>query len=126
MHKPNCAKNFQGKSGAMEGEAAVRIWGRSVQNNKIRYVTFIGDGDSSAYRAVTNLKPYGDITVKKEECINHVSKRVGTPLRKLREQSKVITSRGRKRSTLGGRSKLTDKVIDKLPFYYGQAVRRNT
>lgn len=126
VHKPNCAKNFHGKSGAMEAEAAVRIWSRSIQKNKMRYVTFIGDGDSSAYRAVSNLKPYGDIQVHKEECINHVSKRLGTQPRKLREKSKVTTGRGRKRSTLGGRNKLTDKVLDKLPFYYGQAVRRNT
>lgn len=61
VHKPNCAKNFHGKSGAMEAEAAVWIWNRSIQKNKMRYVNFIGDGDSSAYRAVTNLKPYSDI-----------------------------------------------------------------
>lgn len=110
----------------MEAEAAVWIWNRSIQKNKMRYVTFIGDGDSSAYRAVTNLKPYGDIQVHKEECINHVSKRLGTQLQKLREKSKVTTSCRRKRSTLGGRNKLTDKVLEKMPFYCGQAVQRNT
>lgn len=50
----------------------------------------------------------------------------GTQLWKLREKSKVTTSCRRKRSTLGGRNKLTDKVLEKLPFYYGQTVWRNT
>ena len=53
---------------------------RSVESN-IRYTTFIGDGDSSAFKAVTSLNngngPYV-APVAKEECINHVSKRMGT------------------------------------------------
>lgn len=64
--------------------------------------------------------------VHKEECINHVRKRLGTQLQKLREKSKVTTIHRKKRSTLGGRNKPTDKVLEKLPFYYGQAVWRNT
>lgn len=119
-HKNKCQKNFEGKAGAMEAEAATRIWGRSEQLNKMRYTTFIGDGDSSAYLAVKRLDPYENIQVQKEECINHVSKRLGTRLRKLKEQSK-----GGKGKSLGGKGKLTDKVIEQLPYYYGQAIRRN-
>lgn len=47
-----CHKNFEGKSGAMEAEAARRLWSRS-EKQKLRYITFVGDGDSSAYDAVT-------------------------------------------------------------------------
>lgn len=50
-HK-RCTKNFEGKSGAMEKEAAVRIWGRSEQLG-LRYVTFLSDGDSAAFKSVT-------------------------------------------------------------------------
>lgn len=84
-HKEKCQKNFEGKSEAMEAEAATRIWGRSKELNKMRYVKFIGDGDSSAYLAVKKLNPYGNVPVQKEECINHVRKRLGTRLRKLKE-----------------------------------------
>ena len=67
-----------GKSGAMEQEAAVRIWTRSQQHG-LRYVSFVGDGDSSAYKAVCALNngrgPY-ECSVTKEECINYVSKRI--------------------------------------------------
>lgn len=69
------------------------------------------------------------MTVTKEECINHVSKRLGTRLRKLKGEDitmkKTKTGKTLKRSLLGGKNKLTDDVIDKLTSYYGQAVRHN-
>ncbi|KAK3878987.1 hypothetical protein Pcinc_016431 [Petrolisthes cinctipes] len=114
----------------MEPEAAVRLWGRSVAMKKMKYVTFIGDGDSAAFKAVTGMNDghgaYDDVSVVKEECLNHVSKRLGTRLRTLKAKSTLVPGgKGRKRSLLGGRGKLTDAVIEKLPFYYGQAVKRN-
>ena len=51
------------------------------------------------------------IKVTKFECIGHVQKRVGTALRKVRKEKK-----------LGGKGKLTDKMIDRLQNYYGVAV----
>lgn len=72
----------------MEAEAAVRLWSRS-QQHRLQYTTIIGDGDSSTYNAVSSLSdgagPY-DVPVMKEECINHVSKRMGTRLRKLKKE----------------------------------------
>lgn len=126
-----CHMNFTGKAGAMEKEGAVRLWSRST-HHQMKYVTFVGDGDSSAYKAVCTLNdgqgPY-DVPVIKEECINHVSKRLGTRLRKLKkETSETITTKtGRqmKRSLLGGASQLTDDIIDKLSRYYGKAIRDN-
>ena len=126
-----CHMNFDGKAGAMEKEGALRLWSRSLQH-KMKYVTFVGDGDSSAHSAVMALNdgqgPY-DVPVIKEECINHVSKRLGTRLRKLKkETSEVITTKtGKqmKRSVLGGARQLTDDIINKLSSYYGKAIRDN-
>lgn len=59
--------------------------------------------------------PYGNFTVSKRECIDHVQKRMGTRLRNLKK-----TTKG-----LGGRGKLTAKLIDELSIYYGLAIRRN-
>lgn len=93
VHVGTCQKHFDGKSGSMEPVGAERIWGRS-QDKGFRYVSFIGDGDSSSYKTVCNMQggkgPYSDagINVVKEECINHVQKRMGTRLRKLKEQLK--------------------------------------
>ena len=126
-----CHKNFDGKAGAMEAEIAVRIWSRS-SDYKMRFITFVGDGDSSAFNAVCKLNggkgPY-EVPVTKEECLNHVSKRMGTRLRKLKkEEFEIITTKtGRKmkRSILGGANMLTDNIIDKLSSYYGKAIRDN-
>lgn len=135
-HKPKCQKNFNGKSGAMEAEGAVRMWQRSVKKNKMRYTTFIGDGDSSAYKSVIGLHkgkgPYDGVEMAKEECVNHVSKRFGSRLRKLKDTEvtevpvKSKPGKTRKKKTLGGKSKLTDKVLEMLPYYYGQAIRRQS
>ena len=99
----------------MEPEGAVRIFNSSVDNNKLRYTEFYGDGDSKSYAAVKEV--YGDenVPVVKNECVGHVQKRVGTALRKLKKDNK----------DLGGKARLTDAMIDKLQNYYGIAIRTN-
>lgn len=95
-----------------------------------RYTTFIGDGDSSAFNAVCALndgaEPY-TVPVVKEECLNHVSKRLGTRLRNLkrdmRQPVKTKTGKSILRSRLGGQKGLTDANIDRLAKHYGQNIR---
>ena len=68
----------------MESEAVLDIYQRSVVNYGIRYIPFIGDGDSSSYSAVDKNRPYGpSVFVDKQECVNHATKRMGTNLRSL-------------------------------------------
>ena len=55
--KGSCQANFTGPSGGMEVEAAKVLWGRSLEF-KMRYTEFIGDGDSGAEIAITNMDPY--------------------------------------------------------------------
>lgn len=74
--------------------------------------------------------PYGlDNIVEKEECINHVHKRMGTALRKLVKETtseySAKTGETRHKKLLAGRGKLTEEVIGKLTDYYGYAIRRN-
>ncbi|GFS79952.1 uncharacterized protein TNCV_750941 [Trichonephila clavipes] len=67
-------------------------------------------------------KVYGpDIVIKKEECINHVSKRLGTALR-----STVKDCRAQGIS-LGGKAhgSLKEATIKKLTTYYQKAILRN-
>lgn len=92
----------------MEAEAAVRLWSRSTQLG-FRYTTLVGDGDSSAYKAVCalndNTGPYNCCVVK-EGSINHVRKRLGTRLRRLKKESANVTTtktgKSRRVSQLGG------------------------
>ncbi|ESO88659.1 hypothetical protein LOTGIDRAFT_165443 [Lottia gigantea] len=116
-HKPHCNINFSGSSNAMEVEAAKVLWSRSLDSG-FRYSTLISDGDSKSYDHINNLKLYN---VEKQECINHVAKRMGTALRKLAKDGKKLGV------VLGGKGqgKLTQTTINKLTIYYGKAIREN-
>jgi hypothetical protein len=57
-HESNCAVNFEGTSGGMEVAADLQIFSHSEERNSLRYVKYIGDGDSRAFRAIIEMKPY--------------------------------------------------------------------
>lgn len=128
----SCAINYDGPSGGMEVEAARRLFARS-RDLKFEYENLVSDGDANSYKAVLAMNngngPYQHTQVTKIECINHVQKRMGTRLRKLREQEKIDTTTrtGNKirRSLLGGRNKLTDNAIDKMQSFFGKHIRDN-
>ncbi|GFW71452.1 uncharacterized protein TNCV_3459781 [Trichonephila clavipes] len=80
-HKSECEINHLGSSTSMEMEAALTLWKRSTSLG-FRYITVLSDGDCKTFNYLCEKKVYGpDIVIKKEECINHVSKRLGTALR---------------------------------------------
>ena len=59
------------------------IWKRSVHKSQLVYSTYVGDGDSSSFKNLQNSDPYrGSETVRKEECLGHVQKRLKKHLRK--------------------------------------------
>ena len=123
-HKASCSINHQGSSGAMEVDGLRDIFLRSVKKYGIRYTTFIGDGDSSSYATISEEKPYGpDIIIDKKECIGHVQKRLGTRLRKLK--SSLGNRKLKDGKCIGGKGRLTQKMINKMQNYYGLAIRAN-
>lgn len=68
----------------MEAEGACRLYERSLRKHGMRYIPFVGDGDSKSYTSVTKSEPYGPgVFIPKEDCIGHVMKRMGTALRKV-------------------------------------------
>ena len=120
-HAPNCNQNFLGTSNAMEQECAKRIFSRSVDQHKLRYTTVLSDGDSKSYDTLVAEKVYGDgVEIKKEECINHVSKRMGTALMKLKNELKA------QGQSISGKGKLTEALVKKIQNYYGRAIRDNS
>jgi hypothetical protein len=111
-----CAKNFNGTSKAMEKEAALNIWNRSLDKN-LRYTQMLSDGDSVAFKAVCDLQPYGnDVFIEKLECVNHCHKRMGTALRKAQKEKKL----GGK-----GHGRLTEEKCTRLQNYYKYAIVNN-
>ncbi|XP_039302928.1 uncharacterized protein LOC120357167 [Solenopsis invicta] len=115
-HGDNCHLNHQGSAGKMEVDAVVEMFKKSEEQYNVRYINYIGDGDSKTYKGIVESKPYGEnVQIRKKECIGHVQKRMGTRLRQTKKNHKGI----------GGKNKLTAKMIDKLALYYGLAIRRN-
>ena len=102
----------------MEVECAKRLWSRSEEQHKLRYTTSLCDGDSKACDAINSMKVHGEnVTIEKEDCVNHVSKRMGTALRKVAESMKA---RGQ---SITGKGKLTKVKVTKIQNYYGPAIK---
>lgn len=81
--------------------------GRSMEL-KMRYTTLVGDGDTKTFNGLKQDEPYGpDYIVEKEECVNHVAKRLNTGLWNLKK------TLGNKSIKIGGNAKgsLTDVSI---------------
>lgn len=123
-HSTNCIANYSGSSGGMEVKGVVDMFKSSLPQYGVRYVTYLGDGDSASYPAVVAAKPYGPTPVEKLECVGHVQKRMGTRLRTLKKKydKDDLLSDGK---PLKGRGRLTNVAIDEIQLYYGLAIRRN-
>ena len=124
-HDEECLLTHESSSSAMEKDGIRLIYKRSLEKHNIRYRPYIGDGDSSSYAAVVLDDPYGyKYPVEKEECVNHITKRMGTNLRELLRMYK-----GKKLSDgkgLGGKGgSLTITRVDSIQNFYGKSIREN-
>ena len=79
-HSQVCPINYSGSAPGMEAAGACRMWQHSEEKNRLRYTTFLGDGDSKSFSAVSQEVSY---PVAKIDCVGHVQKRLGTRLRNL-------------------------------------------
>ncbi|GFU51837.1 uncharacterized protein TNCV_3733511 [Trichonephila clavipes] len=112
-----CIECEHAKSGLEENSAEFFMC-----DNGFRYATLLSDGDAKTYQYLNTKEVYGpEIKIKKEECINHVSRRLGTSSRKA---VKEWRARG---VSLGGKSRgsLMEETIKKLSRYYQNAIRSN-
>ena len=116
LHVDQCAINHTGSSGSMETEAAKLMWARSVELMDAKYTSLLGDGDAAVLSALNVLQPYGaDVAIVKQECINHISKRM---YRGLAAALKAPAVGG----SLGGKCKLTQVRMKKMSTYYRNAI----
>lgn len=120
-HRPQCQKNTEANAGQMEIIAAKTMFQRSLQKHQLRYTNVLCDGDSRTYTALSEDRVYGFIPIQKQECVNHVKKRMGTALCNLVEKNK---SKDRELS-MSGKGRLTQGLIKKLTNYYGWAIKSN-
>lgn len=123
-HAADCDVTTRSSSGSMEVQGAQLEWDRSLASRGLRYLTFIGDGDSKAFSAVRDRRPYGpDVDITKEECVGHVQKRVGSRLRELKKR--LGTTKLTDGKPIGGAGRLPNRTIDMLQTYFGMAIRAN-
>ena len=105
----------------MEVECARQMWKRSTEKHNLCNTTMLCYGYSSAFDAVVAEKPYGpNITIEKEDCVNHVSKWMGTALRKLVNLSKA------QKELISGKGKLTQENMKRIQNYYGRAIKEHS
>ena len=101
-HKVDSQKNYDGSADSMEAECAKRLWNSSVEKLNLRYKAVLSEGDSKSYDVIVNENIYGpENGVEKEECVNHVSKQMGTALNNL------LSSSGAPGQSISGKGKLT-------------------
>jgi hypothetical protein len=117
-HEPISRKNFEGSTQAMEQELEVIMWERSIELHKFRYIEFLGDGDAKTYDQLCSRKIYGDIDIAKVDCINHVSKRMGTALRDFHEKNPA--------ARLPQKGRFLKDIVPKLQNDYGKAIKSKT
>ena len=102
------------------------LFARSVQKHNMRYMKYIGDGDSAVYVTVGDSRSYGEgkeKEIEKLDCCGHVQKRMGTHLRALVKENKGVMIARKK--GLGEKGRLTQSRINDLQTYYGKAIRSN-
>ena len=115
-HGETCRRNHDGSAASMESRGVIDIYKCSAEEQVIRYHPFIGDGDSSAFKNVKELSPYGpDAPLVKDECVVHVTRRFGRNLRKVKESMKG--------TSLLGKGKFTNAIMAALLNFYGWALR---
>lgn len=80
----------------------------------MQYVTVLSDGDSKAFNHVASLSLY-DKDIQKEDCVNHVAKRMYARMDKVNK-----TKKG-----LGGKGKLTNVVMKRVTSFYATTLKDN-
>ncbi|KAK3926645.1 Galectin-3 [Frankliniella fusca] len=68
-----CARNYKGPSTGMEAALAVEAFLSSMEMHGVRFMQYIGDGDSSVEKSLQATMPYGaEFLIQKIECKNHI------------------------------------------------------
>ena len=68
MHE--CFRNWTGLSSSMESDIILEGFSKAEQQHSVRYINFIGDGDSSVHTTlISGVRGWGH-AITKQECAN--------------------------------------------------------
>lgn len=65
----------------METDIIADGFSKSMEMYNLKFTKMVGDGDSSVYRKLLQIKPYGNSLVQKVECKNHLLRNFGKKIR---------------------------------------------
>lgn len=84
-----CQRSIDCNACRKEVEAALIMFQRSLAKYGLRYTTVVCDRDCHTFYALTAAGVYGFISINKKDCINHMTKRMGTTLRGVLDKTKA-------------------------------------
>lgn len=98
--KHDCNRNWDGPSSGMETQIIIDGFKHCAEKGA-RFHKYVGDGDSSTYKALRDIQIYKDpfIPIEKFECINHLFRNFFKQFKALLKSTK-INNKGRKLLTL--------------------------
>ena len=99
-----CFLNWNGSSSAMEADIILDGFRNCEEQHGVRYIEFIGDGDSSVYPTLISNIPWG-YAIKKLECANHAVKCYRSALENLVHNNPAYKGKGKLTESM--RKKLT-------------------
>jgi len=104
-----CFKNWDESSSQMESDIILEGFKQAEEVHGVRYLRFIGDGDSSVYSTLIQHVPGWGRYIEKMECANHCCKCYRSSLEKLVQEKPyykgkgALTERMRRRLTSAAR-----------------------
>ena len=100
----DCYKNWSGSSSSMETDIILEGFLAAEKEHGVRYINFVGDGDSSVYPTLVSSVPGWGYSIKKQECANHALKCYRASLEQLIKD----------KPSYKGKHKLTENMRQKL------------
>ena len=82
-----CYKNWNESSSQMEPDIILEGFKQAERVHSVRYMRFVGDGDSSVYSTLVQNVPGWGRYIKKQECANHCCKCYRSGLEKLVQEN---------------------------------------
>ena len=89
-----CFKNWNESSSQTESDIILERFKQSEEVHGVRYIQFIGDGDSSVYITLVQCVPVWGRFIEKMECANHCCKCYRASLEKLVQEKPSYKGKG--------------------------------
>ncbi|KAK4885602.1 hypothetical protein RN001_001873 [Aquatica leii] len=115
--KHDCYKNWNHTSTAMEAMIIAEGFQKSVATHNLIYGRVIGDGDSSVYKKLTALAPYGPtFIIEKIECRNHLLRNYLNKLAEILKNSTFPISQRKKITNINTLGRFRNAITKAIQY----------